>query len=674
MASSDDIFQELRLIQERQKHDALIDVLFFGDKAAPSSSLLPIHLSGQARLPLVTNQTAVYTDSERLCLVLTREENASIDGRALSLLLPLASRAQLKLVSFAAARRPLSKSVLLGLNTLLVNRDNALFDNLPWSEWSIDPQKRNRDAAGNPIEKKFHLGKRDAYNRFLGKDWQGRSLAIGNMALRLKYMLEADEPTNDRSSEALSSFENDQTQKVLATRVLQLQLRELQMDLADIESQLAIARNNDEKNEGEAFEKLQRNLMEEITTIQSNMAYLMAKTGSSSSSLTSMMDRVAEWTTDNGENKAPYRGAMGYAPILDSKQDIEESLLPYTSPYDLLKEILADQLNAKVIGCILENTSILRGNLALGGAIVLQRITPSKTMEIAGEKIVYNDYDEELGNAGIKAGEIYVVECDGDEAIGVALAHDVPLKVESEIFERAAILVETISLKAEKSENIIEFLSIWKTIDPEMKIQVEGEALVSQNTNPISIPRTSTSLFNGIFENKKTSSTLFPTDNPIKSLEEYDALSNEDKAKTLLEMSNFSGRLPRPRVLRTSPNNPLDDMLLPLIDESVRRQYNIREAENRGDFETAAKLREGKSKRQVAKDRAEDAREIGNDNDIDFWEYEAEFLESLRADVTQDEGTYSRFLDRDYWYEKERQATAKRVDRSKFGNLLDGIE
>ena len=49
-------------------------------------------------------------------------------------------------------------------------------------------------------------------------------------------------------------------------------------------------------------------------------------------------------------------------------------------------------------------------------------------------------------------------------------------------------------------------------------------------------------------------------------------------------------------------------------------------------------------------------------------------MASLRADVTQDEGSYSRFLDRDEWYERDRQATAKRIKKSDFGNLLDGIE
>ena len=579
--------------------------------------------------------------------------------------------------------------MLLGLNTLLVNRDGALFDNLPWSQWSIDPQQRNRDAAGNPVNSNFHLGKRDAYNRFLGKDWQGRSLAIGNMALRLKYMMEGDDdddesdrPDLDDTNTTSMSLDQGETQKSLATRVLQLQIREIQMELADVESRLAIARNNnnnkdnngDDVEESRNLEKERMKLVDTIAFYEEDLANMMAEPKDGESRLGEILDRIAAWTTGNGKNKAPYRGAMGYAPMLDSKRDLEDGLLPYTSPYDLLKEILKDQLNAKVVGGVLENTSLLRGNLALGGAIVLQRITPTKTVEIAGETVEYDDYDEEFGNEGIKAGNTMIIECDADEAIGIALACNVPLKVESDIFGRAAMLAEPQSLRCDRSGNIIETLSMWKTADPDANFQVEGENTSSTKSSPISIPRTTTSLFEELFEEKPSSSSMFPADNPIKSLGELDALSNADKAKTLLEMSNFNGRLPRPRVVRTSKSNPLDELLLPLVDESVRRQYYIRDAEQRGDLERAAELRAETSRRQAAKERADKARDTGNEDDWERWESEAEFLESLRADITQDEGSYSRFLDRDYWYEKDRQATAKRVDRSKFGNLLDGIE
>jgi hypothetical protein len=355
----------------------------------------------------------------------------------------------------------------------------------------------------------------------------------------------------------------------------------------------------------------------------------------------------------------------------------------YRSPYDLLKEILYDQLNAKVIGCSLENTSLLRGNLVLGGAIVLQRIVPTKTTQLVGESIEYNDYDEDYGNQDVKGGEIMVVECDVDEAIGVALAYGLSLQVDRSIFERAAMVVEPPADLAATKTNMKEVLPIWTVKDSAFAIQVEGDPDTAERPSPISIPRTTSSLFGTILEPQRPSGgesssgrALFPTDNPIKSLDQLDGLANEDKAKTLLEMSNFSGRLPRPRVVQNAPpnENPLDKLLLPLIDESVRNQYRIREAEQQGDTTLANELRASRSNLQNAKEQAEAARMEGNERLAKQWEDEASFLETLRADVTQDEGSYSRFLDRDDWYERDRQRTAKRTIKSSFGNLLDGIE
>jgi hypothetical protein len=665
-SSWDEKYRELQSIQERQTQSALLDALFVDDGAA--SSLLTIHLVGQARLQVSRNSNRTNDTFEQIVLVLTAQEKQEADTTASSLLLPLASMNQLKLLSFAAAKRSLSKSVLLGLNTLLVNRDGALFDNLPWSEWSVDPQQRNRDAAGNAIIQKFHLGKRDAYNRFMGKDWQGRSLAIGNMALRLKYMLEEENSLNKATTN-----EEGESRKSLAIRVLQLQIRELQMELADIQSQLAVARNNNGENLAQ-LEKDQAKIKKQIEDNDADLFEVSRNPDSIVSRVSSILERVADWTTADGDNAAPYRGAMGYAPMLDSKDDIDESRLPYTSPFDLLKDILEDQLNAKVIGCVLENTSLLRGNLALGGAIVLQRLAPSRTAKLAGEEVEFEDYDEDFGNEGVKGGEIMIVECDGDEAIGLSLTYGVPLKVESEIFDLASVLAEPQELETEMSKNVIEILPIWKPVDSEMRLQVEGDNEGETKAAPISIPRTSTSLFDGIFEEKPSGSPLFPTDTPIKSLGELDQLSNEDKAKTLLEMSNFSERLPRPRIVKNSETNPLDELMLPLIDESVRRQYYIRDAERRGDLELEAQLKASKSRAQIAKEKAEVARNDGKDDVADRWETEAKFLETLRAHVTQDEGSYSQFLDRDDWYEGNRQRTAERAKKSSFGTLLDGIE
>jgi hypothetical protein len=319
----------------------------------------------------------------------------------------------------------------------------------------------------------------------------------------------------------------------------------------------------------------------------------------------------------------------------------------------------------------------------LGGAIVLQRVIPTKTTELAGENLEYNDYDEDYGNQDAKGGEIMVIECDVDEAIGVAMAYGLSLQVEQSIFERAAMVTEKGSDSTTTKMNMKDILPLWVVKDSAIAVQVEGDADTAERTSPVSIPRTTSSFFDTIFEPKpsdgngsSSGKSLFPTDNPIKSLDQLDRLANEDKAKVLLEMSNFSGRLPRPRVVQNAPpnENPLDKLLLPLVDESVRNQYRIREAEQRGDTALANELRASKSNLQKAKEQAEAARMTGDEELSEKWEDEAKILESLRADVTQDEGSYSRFLDRDDWYERDRQRTAKRTKKSSFGNLLDGIE
>lgn len=52
-------------------------------------------------------------------------------------------------------------------NAALVNRDGGLFDNLPYSTWTMDPNRKLRDASNNVMASKFHPGKRYAYNRLM---------------------------------------------------------------------------------------------------------------------------------------------------------------------------------------------------------------------------------------------------------------------------------------------------------------------------------------------------------------------------------------------------------------------------------------------------------------------------------------------------------------------------
>lgn len=625
---SSNALEVLQARVEEQRRSQLTQALLGLDAG---ESLVDVTLVGRLDLPSTSNQTisclvlsSTDSNTARPCLVVPQR-----DGRAA------------KLLEFALHRQPLSKSVLLGLNTLLVNRDDALFDNLPWATWSLDPQQRNRDAAGNSIEARFHLGKRDAYYRFLGKDWQGKSLAVGNVALRLKYLVESED-------------QDEPEQVVLARRLLELQRREVDMDIAGVDAELAVARQQgDDMEQVSELEQQRAELEQQRADLQERLEQL-AQGRPSSSWMAQLLDSVADWSTRGGENAAPYRGAMGYAPKLDTKADIDKSYNTYTSPFDLMKEILEDQLKARVIGAVLENTSLLEGTSTVGGALVLQRIMATKTIQAGGQSLQVNDENQDFGNDNVKGGTTILVECDVDEAVGMALACEVPVRTEASLFERSSVMAEPVG-ESPAPTSVRRVLRRYQTLDPELSVLVEGQASNRSNTErvaPLRIPRTTVSLFDSLFEAPSESSAsrrqLFPTDNPIQSLDQYDELSDDGKARTLMTMSNFEGRLPRPRVLRLAKKekkeSPLDDLLLPLIDESVRRQYLIRDAKKRGDTQRVQEMEEQKSRRQIAQEKAEEARLVGEDLVAAWWEEEARLYDSLRADATQDEGSYSRFL------------------------------
>ena len=718
----------LKEFRERQLREAVLEDQFLSKDVSPDSdmsSFVSLSLVGQAKLPLAESATESADEESKkdtqvsyaTVLVITptksktpfensdTKEDTNEPLPVMFLPLPQPTDSRLRLLSQAYASKPISSfSNLLPSNMNLINRDDSLFDNIPWNQWSKDPDLKNRDAAGNLVEKKFRYGKRDAYNRFMGKDVNAKTVAESKRRYWQKKLVSSLDENSDGDSDG-DCDDDDSTfsQSFLTKRVLELRIQELRMEIADIDSQLAISRTT----VSEDLADLEESRMELVQTLQETeekLTELLSSLNRSSSSAESsenseivdILDKISRWALDISmeyrieQNDAPYRGATGYAPRLSDVSD-DAGVEFYRSPFDLLNEILSDQLNADVIECVLENTSWLGGTIALGGAVVLRRRTPTIETKLMGETLQTPDRDEDYGNL-VKGGEIFVVECDVDEAIGVALACGLSIRVEKTIFERASMMgvqIETADSENEgvmfKFQSIKQKLPYWKVLDSGISLDVEGDPGNPETSrlSPISIPRTTSSLFDSIFEqtsnsneDNTSSSSMFPNDNPIKSINQFDSLGNNGKAKTLLEMSNFSGRLPRPRTVRKAPvsENPLDKLLLPLIDESVRNEYNIREVERRGDFDLANQLRAKKSNRQKAKERAEIARREGNEDAAEEWESEAEFLEALRADVTQDEGSYSRFLDKDDWYERDRKRTANRAKRSSFGNLLDGIE
>ena len=688
-------------LEEERTRESLIRAVL---QLQPGETLTQIHIVGEAELP-APSFGFLGTKSNRTCAVLSQTPIANHDSvrpgqQEPCLLLPLPNPNQLTLLRAAAAQHesPVSKVTLLGWNSLAVNRDGGLFDNLPYSAWTIDPYERDhRDAAGNPILERFHMGKRDAYNRMLGKDWifdvekkgpatrrqSEEPLAGSGLSVLLEKLSGALQP--QQSSEDESTTETD---NMLVARILELQLREVEMDVAEWDYQLAVARQNEPDRVGALVDSRRQTLkqMEEtkarLTSLQSQQEEVATQEAATTelppqNIVKSILSRAVR---QDKNQPAPYPAATGYAPLLDYN-----STTVYNSPYDMFQDILRDQMKAEVIGAVLENTSLLKGTLALGGALVLRRISATKEMNLLGERLKVEDESETFGNDGVMGGTTLVVECDADEAIGMSLACRVPLLVEKTAWERGSVMATKLDSKVSaNSTSLRDVLPEWVTVDPELSVLTEGEAgnlSMTERVSPIRIPRTTTNLFDEMTRSPSRrssgSSEMFPTDNPIQSLEAYDNLDNEDKARTLLGMSNFNGRLPRPRALRQSApgqRNALDDLLLPLADESVRNQYFLRDAKRRGDTQLVAELEESKSRRQIAKEKAARARDAGVDDVADWWENEADFLASLRADPTQDEGSYSRFLDRDEWYERTRRNQAKKLTRKKFGTLLDGME
>ncbi len=678
-------------LRDRATNKAIVEKLLCGNFNEEESSLVELTLIGRGALAQDNDGSLAE------CLFLAEENGSNkIYPKEFSQSLPIPlpdsmSSNIIKLLSFAYKNQPISKSLCLTLNPLLVNRDGALFDNLPYSQWTIDPLEKNRDAAKNPVAAKYHLGKRDAYNRFMGKDWYGRSLSIGNVAARAKYMLEKDE--NSVDDEELKA-ESETVTVTLAQRVLELEVKESRMAVAQAEERNAILNarfgsyNIDELSDEDlvnSYEDIQQGLQavedakDSLLEREEALAQMMMASKEDVKS-NSFLSNILSAIVDKEQSNAPYRGAIGYKPTIDTKDEMfEKSVLPYSSPFEMMKEIISEQLNADVIGCIIEDTSLFNGSTIFGGGVIIKRKGRKKIVSLNGEKVEFDDEGDDFGNFGIQKGEVMLVECDSDEAIGLALACNVGLFIEGSEWDRSKINMSAI-FEETGEEGIMDVLPTLKNSLESLMIAQEGDGMMSENTK-IKAPRGRDRDFSS-FVLSSNDGPVFSTDNPVQSLSEFDALTVQDKAQLLSSLDSFEGDLPRPRQIRDYQKNesvedstldPLDEKLLPLIDESVRRQILVREAETRGDFEGVNELESRKSKREIAKLNAEIAKEDGKLELAAMWEKEADFYATLRADVTQDEGSYSSYLDRDEWYERTRQKIAE-TNKKRFGSLLDGLE
>ena len=219
-----------------------------------------------------------------------------------------------------------------------------------------------------------------------------------------------------------------------------------------------------------------------------------------------------------------------------------------------------------------------------------------------------------------------IVECFADEAVGLALAAGVDVLTERALLE---VFSRTAKFGLERRTSVAPLkmrLQVVDDLEPSIAQDVIADA-----------PET------------------------IKSADEYEALGTQGKLRVLVKAEEFKrrkGRLPRPRVINAAGcDEPVDELLIPLLDEAVRRDLAVEAALKRGDIAGAAALMAGKSKRHAARDRAAQASADGDlAGELRARDDESVYT-AIRADITQDEGSYSRFLDKDEWYERQRRRT-----------------
>lgn len=100
----------------------------------------------------------------------------------------------------------------------------------------------------------------------------------------------------------------------------------------------------------------------------------------------------------------------------------------------------------------------------------------------------------------------------------------------------------------------------------------------------------------------------------------------------------------------STPRSVLIDRLLPWLDETVRREIRIGEAVRRENYSEAAALQADQSERSRVKFELDRAVEEERYLDAKDLKKRLDRLTDMRADPTQDEGSYDPYLDQDEWY------------------------
>jgi len=299
-----------------------------------------------------------------------------------------------------------------------------------------------------------------------------------------------------------------------------------------------------------------------------------------------------EWGATSMAKKTAFDKFMG-APTLSNE---------YFSPYDLIREVINSECNSNIEAAIIERDDALPYGFFLGGALKL--VEKESYMTLLGEKV----------KRPFSGGQEKVVVCSCDEALGMALSLNAPVSVEEEVWEAA-------SVRAEFDLSPSEGLRLSISLRGEVDTTRAGRARLSQVRQAWDIP----------------------------SPGAFYAMEDRDMRECLL--ASGVTRLPRSR----EGKGKLEEMLLPMMDEAVRRAVLLQRALERGDYETAVELSGNKSERQVVIEQLAVAKGQNNMELAERLQERLNVLKEIRADYTQDEGSYQRDLDQDEWYWRNRQ-------------------
>jgi len=296
---------------------------------------------------------------------------------------------------------------------------------------------------------------------------------------------------------------------------------------------------------------------------------------------------------------------------------------------------LEDQLDAVVTGLFFEvRDELASDRVSLGSALVVARtaVAAEWRLSLRGSGLPTASSTD----PDIRDHDACVVTCTPDELVALSAVLDLPIYMPEELFDSSAVDARLINYGSddddgnggESSSNMAGKMTIYAPVFRSAQQRTAWERQGSGRTAPSSRPDIRPAW--EIFDAK----TFF-------------GMSSAEKRATLRASGVTS--LPRPREGLDS----LDRALVDKMDDAVRAEVLRMRAAQQG-----APLLGGNapaSGRQAVLQQLAQALEDGDVARAESLREKFVLMTERRADPTQQEGTYDRFLDQDEWYQEQRR-------------------